>query len=100
MPARPTYEEIELVIPAAVLSQMESRLILAEDVQQVIEHAERTGARFQNRSSGHLLAGHRPGKVTYWVEYSPDAGTGQEERNRFVVHNTYSHRMEVGEGVQ
>ncbi len=88
-----SYEAIQLVIPPGVQEQMEKRLILVEDIQQVIEHAERTGARFQNRANGHFLAGHKPASVTYWVEYTPEAREGGQRR--FVIHNAYSHRMVV-----
>jgi hypothetical protein len=39
------------------------------------------------------LAHHRPNAVTYWVEYTP-------QDDAFVVHNAYSHRMQVVEDVK
>lgn len=98
MPGQAAYEAIQLVISAEVQEQMEKRLILVEDIQQVIEFAERTGARFLNSDSGHLLACHKPGSVTYWVEYTPAADTAGGGKPTFIVHNAYSHRMEVGKG--
>jgi len=95
MPGQQTYEAIRLLISAKVQALMEKRLILVEDVQQVIEHAERTGARFQNRDSGHLLAGYKPASVTYWAEYTPAADAGEGSGRSFVVHNAYSHRMDI-----
>ena len=95
MPGQPSYASIRLLIAPEVRQRMEDRLILVEDLQQVIEYAERTGARFQNRQSGHYLAGHKPGAVTYWVEYSPAEGAGGKKERQFVVHNAYSHRMSV-----
>lgn len=105
MPGQQTYEAIRLLISAEVQKLMEKRLILVEDVQQVIEHAERTGAGFLNRDNGHLLAGYKPASVTYWVEYTPAtdpslcsgcrADAGEESGRGFVVHNAYSHRMEI-----
>ncbi|OAT85771.1 pyridine nucleotide-disulfide oxidoreductase/dicluster-binding protein [Desulfotomaculum copahuensis] len=82
------FENIKLIMPAAVSGVMEERLILKEDVQKVIEYAERTGNKIINRNNGHIMACHRPVSVTYWVEYTPQA-------DGFVVHNAYSHRMEV-----
>jgi hypothetical protein len=76
-----------------VRQRLEDRLILIEDIQQVIEYAERTGRKLLQPKTGHFLAHYRPNKVTYWVEYSP-----QEEK--FVIHNAYSHRMEVIEDVK
>jgi glutamate synthase (NADPH) small chain len=93
------HETIRLHIAAEVQARLDERLILVEDVQQVIEFAERTGAKLLNRESGHFLAGYKPSSVTYWVEYTPaDVGGGSE--HGFVVHNAYSHRMEIGQGAQ
>ena len=85
------YEAIRLLIAADVQSRLEERLILVEDIQRVIEYAERTGRKLLNPATGHLLAHTRPTAVTYWVEYAPQGDT-------FVIYNAYSHRMEIGEG--
>ncbi len=95
MPGQQVYEAIRLLMSAEVQELMERRLILVEDVQQVIEHAERTGASFLNRDSGRLLAGYKPASVTYWVEYAPADEAGEGSGHTFVVHNAYSHRMEI-----
>ncbi len=93
MTEQAAYEAIRLEIPPDVRARLEERLILVEDLQQVIEFAERTGARFLNPDNGHFLASHQPAAVTYWVEYSPhDDG--------FAIHNAYSHRMQVGKEAQ
>ncbi|CCO09200.1 pyridine nucleotide-disulfide oxidoreductase/dicluster-binding protein [Desulforamulus hydrothermalis] len=83
-----SFEAINLIIPAAVNEVMEERLILVEDVQKVIEYAERTGNKLLIRNNGHVLACHRPVAITYWVEYTP-------QEDGFTIHNAYSHRMEV-----
>ena len=85
------YEKIVLRISGDVLERMEERRILREDVQKVIDHAEKMGARLFNPETGRSLASFRPAHVTYWVEYTPE-GDG------FRVHNAYYHRMEVVEG--
>ncbi len=90
---KPTVEEkpheaIKLVLSGQVSEIMEERLILKEDVQKVIEYAERTGSKMLNRGNSHILACHAPVSVTYWVEYTPGEGG-------FVIHNVYSHRMKV-----
>lgn len=85
----PAYASIRIVLAEGVRERMEDRLILVEDVQRVIEFAERTGGKLLNRKTGHWLAYFKPSAVTYWVEYSPQDGA-------FVVHNAYSHRMEIG----
>lgn len=93
VPASNDYEAIRLNIPDEVRALLEDRLILIEDVQQVIEHAERTGSRLLNGENGHYLAHHRPAAVTYWVEYAP-------EGDAYTLFNAYSHRMEVDEDDQ
>ena len=59
-----------------------------EDMQKVIEQAEKTGRKFINPDNGHSLAHFRPVKVTYWVEYKP-------QEQGYEVLNVYSHRMEI-----
>jgi Fe-S oxidoreductase len=84
------YEKITLYISPAVHKLMEERRILTEDVQKVIDHAEKSGMKLFNPDLVHWLASFKPAHVTYWVEYSP-------EGNGFMVHNTYCHRMEIVE---
>jgi len=72
-----------------VRAKMESRLILVEDLQKVIEHAETSGECFLNQETGHLLAFFKPNLITYWVEYTRQGET-------YLVHDAYSHRMQVG----
>jgi len=79
---------MELFISEVVAAQLERRMILREDVEKTIAHAEETGDKLLDRASGHLVASHRPALVTYWVEYSP-APSG------FTVHAAWSHRMEI-----
>ncbi len=89
----PSDKAIQLVISDDVGTRLEQRLILIEDIQCVIEFAERTGSKLLNRQTGHWLAHHRPNAVTYWVEYTAQG-------DAFVIHNAYSHRMQVVEGVK
>jgi len=81
-------QQLNLMIDPDVLALMEKRMILVEDVRKVISHAESTGEKILSQT-GRFVASYRPASVTYWVEYSAQ-GSG------FVVHNAYSHRMEVG----
>jgi hypothetical protein len=87
---REEQERIHLDIPEDVCILMERRMILTEDLEQVIRHAETTGVKLVNAQSGRFLAHWRPAAVTYWVEYSK----GPES---FIVHNAYSHRMALSE---
>lgn len=88
MDGQQAHEAIKLTMSEAVRDRLEQRLILTEDVQRVIDYAERTGRRLLNRESGHYLAYFKPTSVTYWVEYLPESGA-------FTIFNAYSHRMEV-----
>jgi len=85
------YEQIRLRMSAEVERLMEERAILRQDVQRTIHHAETTGAKFNNPSTGRCLTSYRPDRVTYWVEYSR---VGEE----YQVHTAYSHRMEMKRG--
>ncbi|MEG6511685.1 4Fe-4S dicluster domain-containing protein [Desulforamulus ruminis] len=84
------YQTIPLIISEKIRELMEDRLILVEDLQRVIEFAERTGKKMYHHQTGHFLAYYKPVSVTYWVEYTP-------RKDGFVVHNTYCHRMEIME---
>ncbi|MFN8381813.1 MAG: FAD-dependent oxidoreductase [Anaerolineales bacterium] len=94
MPDTADFESIRLVLPDDVQKQVEDRLILVEDMQKVIEYAERTGKRMLNNSTKHYLAYFKPTSVTYWVEYT------KQDDGAFFVYKAYSHRMEVGIGAQ
>ena len=82
------HEQICLHISEEVERLMEDRGILRENLQQTIHHAETTGEKFIDPSSGRSLASLRPDRVTYWVEYSR---AGED----YQVHSAYSHRMEM-----
>ncbi len=87
------YEAIKLIISDEVQTRLEQRLILIEDIQRVLEYAQRTGRKLFNRETGRYLAYFKPTAVTYWVEYVPQG-------DAFVIFNAYSHRMEVPGSVQ
>jgi glutamate synthase (NADPH/NADH) small chain len=81
-------QSMKLEISPQVAESLDRRRILVEDLQQVIQHAETSGERLFNPSNGRYKAAYAPYTVTFWVEYAP-SGEG------FVIHNAYSHRMEV-----
>ena len=84
------HRAMKLNISGPVRQLMEQRMILIEDLQQTIDWAEETGNKLVSKRTGHFLAHHTPGTVTYWVEYSP-------VEDGFIIHNAYSHRMEIVE---
>ena len=80
--------KIKLIIPDAVKRILEDRMILTDDIVQVVAHAEVTGNKLQNSENGHYIAYFKPANVTYWVEYLPQGSD-------FVVHNAYCHRINI-----
>ena len=84
------FEKIHLLITPEVQKLLDERLILIEDIQQVIDYAERSGKKLLNKKTGRFLAYYKPAAVTYWVEYTPQG-------DAFEVYRAYSHRMEIGE---
>jgi len=87
------FEMIGLRISDELRELLEARQILDSDIQQVIDFAQSSGIRLFNRGTGRYLAHHKPAAVTYWVEYTPSEG-------EFIIHNAYSHRMEITEEVK
>jgi hypothetical protein len=83
-----SYESYPLLLTPEMRTILEERLILVEDVQKVIEHAETTSESFKNQQTGHTLAFFKPHLITYWVEYTHEA-------DAWRVHDAYSHRMEL-----
>lgn len=86
---QPDYAALILKIQPEVQRLLDKRLILHEEIQQVIQLAGQSGQRMLNEDTGHLFASARLGSVTYWVEYTPDEAA-------FIIHGAYSHRMEIG----
>jgi len=78
----------KLIFPENVRHLMEERMILRTDVAKVITHAESTGNKLKNIEQDTYIASFKPVSVTYWVEYSL-------HEDGFVVHNAYSHRLEI-----
>lgn len=81
---------LNIILSDKIKDTFEDRWILLQDIEQVIENAERTEEKFINPENGHILARKRLDNVTYWAEY-------EKVNESFVVHNAYSHRMEVVE---
>jgi len=88
---RESHEKYSLLLSPELRTLLEERLILVEDVQKVIEHAENSAEFFVNGENNHRLAFFKPNLITYWVEYTPE---GQQ----FLVYDAYSHRMELEGG--
>ena len=91
-PAKGEVEAIPLILSSEIRALMETRRILATDIQKVIAHAQSGGRFLKNPKTGRMLAYFRPMNVTFWVEYSNEAAG-------VAVHNLYCHRMEILEAV-
>jgi Fe-S oxidoreductase len=77
---------MELIVSEELERKLEAAHILHSDIAAVISRAEAEQAKLIDAATGHFLANHRPGNVTFWVEYSPAA-------SGYHIHNAYSHRM-------
>mgnify|MGYP000877345132 CR=1 FL=1 len=80
--------DFNLIVSEGIFAIMEDRYILKEDIQEVIDHAQKTGERFFNPDTSNYLAKLRLDNVTYWVQYELD-------KEDIIVNKVYSHRMEV-----
>jgi glutamate synthase (NADPH) small chain len=90
----PDFTDIRLFLSDGVKQICEQRLILQEELQQVIAFAEANNQKLLNKTNGHILAYHKLGNVTYWVEYLSTAEPNSKEQ-LFTIFNAYSHRMEI-----
>jgi Fe-S oxidoreductase len=88
----PDHKKIRLILSREVLELLNSRHILEEDVRKVILQAEQTGKHLVNPHNNRRLASFKPVRVTYWVEYEPTA-------QGYLIHNGYSHRMQLPEEI-
>ena len=87
---QPAHKHVELLISEIVRDLINSRHVLEDDIQKVIFQAEQSGRYLLNPGNNHRLACFKPVRVTYWVEYEPT------ERG-YLVHTSYSHRMQLPE---
>ncbi|MGI6702770.1 MAG: pyridine nucleotide-disulfide oxidoreductase/dicluster-binding protein [Clostridia bacterium] len=82
--------DYKITIPENVIRLMEDRYILMEDIEKVIDNAQKRSKRFFNPSEASYLARLRIDNVTYWVKY-------EEKGEGILVKSVYSHRMEIVE---
>ncbi len=81
---------IDIIIDGELLQKMQNDYILKEDIEQVVDYCERTGARLTDSKTGHYIGHLRIGYMTFWVEYTPCA-------DGIAVTNAYAHRMWIEE---
>ncbi len=83
-------QKLKLTYDENLAKLLDQRLILEDDIRQVIENAVATDCYIEEKKTGLRIAHKQIGKVTYWVYYSPQ-GDG------WLVKRAYSHRMEIRE---
>lgn len=84
----PPVKEIPLLLTAEQRRRMERDLISEEEVEAVVEAAEKTGVKVLEQESGHYITHRYLGNSTLWVEY-------QAEGNHWRIYRVYSHRMRI-----
>ena len=80
--------EMKLVISPELAEKMDRLLILEEEARGAIRHCEETQMKILNPETGHYTGHLQIGIITYWVTYAV-------EKDAFVLHNVYSHRMNI-----
>ncbi|NLW78000.1 MAG: NAD(P)-binding protein [Ruminococcaceae bacterium] len=83
---------VTVIISDALREKLNRQHILEDDVVNTLQKAEASGRRMLEKATGHHVAYHREGYVTFWFEYTLEAG-------RVVLQNAYSHRMQIVEKV-
>ncbi len=78
-----------LHINADLLSKLEQKHILHQDVAEAVLHVEDHEQRFMEKESGHYVGAWNSKTVTFWVRYSKD------ESNKYYLHDAWCHRMFV-----
>lgn len=91
------WDKMKIQWEPEALELMEKRLILEEEVRQVLQKARETGGRFFNPQTGRYSASAKLGLCTYWVEYREEEteGAGGEPELLCRVYRAYSHRLEI-----
>lgn len=69
-------------------AMMDDRMILDTDVIATLKDSRESGMSVENRETGKLVARHRIGNVTFWVEFTEVDGGCR-------VEGAYSHRMAI-----
>jgi len=88
----PQAEALQLCISPEVAARLEERRILVSDLRQTLDSALASGRFLLDAASNRLLASARPRRVTFWVEFAPEAVAKGEG---WRILNAWSHRMIV-----
>jgi hypothetical protein len=83
-----TWADVKLEISSEVNRYLEMRHVQADEVKQVIFHAETTGEKLYQPGANKYLGKLRIGRATFYVDY----GLGKVS---FTVNSAYAHRSEI-----
>jgi hypothetical protein len=82
------WQDVPLEITEEVNKVIEMRHVLADEIKQVIFHAETTGEKLYQAGGNRYLGKLRIGKATFYAEYAYGKGN-------FSVKSVYYHRSEI-----
>lgn len=82
-------EKLRLTYDQDLAELLDQRLILEDDIRQVIEEAVDKACYIVEKKTGLHIAHKRIGNVTYWVYFQPQG------EDAWLVRRAYSHRMEI-----
>jgi len=88
--SRSKHENVSLIINDELRKKLEERLILDDNIREVICDAEKTGGKIVDPKTGLYTAHKKIGYVTYWVVYEESGGL-------YNIHTAYSHRIRIME---
>ena len=81
--------EFKITYTLEAREMMDQRMILTEDVENVLRAMRKTGEAVLDGESGLIIARARLGNTTFWVGFT------EEGADAYIVHRAYSHRMQV-----
>ncbi len=83
-----TWQDVPLEISEEINKLLEMRHVLADEVKQVIFHAETTGEKLYQPGDNRYLGKLKIDKTTFYIEYAYGKGN-------FTVTSVYYHRSEI-----
>ena len=83
-----SWADVKLEISAEVNRYLEMRHVQADEVKQVIFHAETTGEKLYQPGTKRFLGKLKIGRATFYADYSPGEAS-------FTLNSAYAHRSEI-----
>lgn len=85
------YDDIELTMSTEVKNKLNHRLILEDNIKQLIYDAEMSGTYLYCEEDDVYTAHQQQGKITFWAQYKKLAESG------YLLLNAYLHRLQIEE---